>query len=110
MKLNEYQQAAARTISPGLSCVEKIFHALHGMCSEVGELHVLYQKVYQGHPLDEEHAKKECGDILWFIAEYCTAQGWTLDEIARMNIRKLAARYPQGFEAERSIHREKGDV
>lgn len=110
MEMNKYQQAAARTIRPGISCVEKVFHALHGMVSEIGELHGLYQKVYQGHTLDEEHAKKELGDLLWFIAEYCTAQGWTLEEIAQKNIDKLIARYPQGFESERSIHRQEGDI
>lgn len=110
MDLNAYQRAAARTINPEISVVEKILHALHGMVSEVGELHGLYQKIYQGHDLDEEHVKKEVGDLLWFIAEYCTAQGWTMEEIAQMNIDKLIARYPQGFSAERSINRQEGDI
>lgn len=47
---------------------------------------------------------------MWFIAEYCTACGWTLEEIAQMNIEKLMARYPDGFEAERSLHRKEGDI
>lgn len=54
--------------------------------------------------------KKETGDILWFVAEYCTAMGWKLDDIAQMNIEKLRRRYPDGFEAERSLHRMEGDV
>ena len=110
MTLNDYQQAAARTIGPGLDCVEKTFHALHGMVSEIGELHGLYQKLYQGHSIDEEHAKKELGDLMWFIAEYCTANGWTLDEIGQMNIDKLRKRYPDGCDPERSLHRAAGDV
>ena len=80
------------------------------MASEVGELHSLYQKVYQGHEFDGEHAKKEVGDILWFIAEYCTAMGWQLEDVMEMNIEKLKARYPKGFEAERSLNRVEGDI
>nr|DAG37777.1 MAG TPA: hypothetical protein [Caudoviricetes sp.] len=104
---NEYQKLAQRTMSYQNGMTE---HALHGMASEVGELHSLYQKVYQGHEFDGEHAKKEVGDILWFIAEYCTAMGWQLEDVMEMNIEKLKARYPKGFEAERSLNRVEGDI
>lgn len=110
MGLNEYQQAAARTIGKDMLPGEIETHALHGMVAEIGEIHGLYQKVYQGHEADNEHLKKEVGDLLWFIAEYCTACGWDLEEVARLNIAKLKARYPDGFEAERSLHRAEGDV
>lgn len=110
MTMNAYQQLAARTINTELSKPDQGKHALFGMCSEIGELHSLYQKRYQGHLFDEQHAKKELGDLLWFIAEYCTAHGWTMDEIATMNIDKLKARYPDGFTEERSLNRANGDV
>lgn len=107
---NEYQKLAARTISKGIGKASMEAHALHGIVGEVGELHSLYQKLYQGHNWDENHAKKELGDLLWFIAEYCTGNGWTLEEVMLLNIEKLMARYPDGFEAERSLHRKAGDV
>ena len=107
---NEYQKLAARTIDKNLSLVGQEHHALFGMCGELGELHSLHQKVYQGHPFDEEHAKKEVGDLLWFIAEYCSARCWSLDNIMKMNIEKLQKRYPNGFDFERSLHRDKGDI
>ena len=110
MTLNEYQLLAARTISAELGLLEKVDHALHGTVAELGEIHGIYQKTYQGHALDEEHLKKEIGDLLWFIAELCTAYDWKMDEIARMNIEKLKARYPMGFDSERSLHRQKGDI
>lgn len=110
MTINEYQQAAARTINKDFGRAATTDHALHGMVGEIGELHSLYQKIYQGHEFDEAHAMKELGDLLWFIAEYCTANGWYLDDIATMNVDKLLARYPDGFEAERSIHRKDGDI
>ena len=110
MTINEYQQLAARTMNLWLTAAETEAHALHGMVGEIGEIHSLYQKIYQGHEFNEEHAKKEFGDLLWFIAEFCTAHDWKLDEIARMNIEKLRARYPDGFDADKSQHRQAGDI
>ncbi len=108
---NEYQELAARTISVFMGNEECEYHALHGMVGEIGELHSIYQKFYQGHIEDsDEHRKKELGDLLWFIAEYCTACGWELDEIMELNIEKLKARYPEGFDTERSKHRADGDI
>lgn len=110
MELNKYQELAGRTINKKLSYNAMGKHALLGLCGEVGELQSLYQKVYQGHMLDLEHAKKELGDLLWFVAEYCTAMGWTLEEVAQMNIDKLKARFPEGFEVDKSINRAEGDI
>lgn len=107
---NEYQLLAARTINPGITSVETKFHALHGMVAEIGELHGLYQKVYQGHAINQEHVKKELGDLLWFVAEYCTVMNWNLDDIMRINIEKLQNRYPDGFKEEQSLYREEGDI
>ena len=108
MTLGEYQKAAARTINPML--VRPEAHALYGLASEVGELLGIYQKALQGHTDTEEHRQKEVGDILWMVAEYCTSQGWDMDMVAEMNISKLQARYPDGFEVDKSIHRNTGDV
>lgn len=107
---NDYQKLASRTIRHDMWKSELEYHALHGMVGEIGELHSIYQKRYQGHEDTDEHRKKEIGDLLWFIAEYCTACDWSLDEIMQMNIAKLRARYPEGFDAEHSLHRKEGDV
>ena len=110
MQMNEYQKAAARTIKKDLNPKQVLHHALHGLVGEVGEIHSLFQKAFQGHPLDPMHLKKETGDALWMIAEICTAMGWTLEEVAQGNIDKLLARYPNGFEVDKSIHRKEGDI
>ena len=107
---NEYQKLASRTMDPKMSKKDQEYHALHGMPGEIGELHSIYQKVYQGHEAVEAHKKKEVGDLLWFIAEYCTANGWELEEIMQLNIDKLKARYPEGFDSEKSLHRKEGDI
>ena len=107
---NEYQQLAARTMNPIMTVWQQQDHALHGLVAEVGELHGMYQKIYQGHEFDQEHCKKELGDILWMIAEFCTSNGWGLEEIMAMNIEKLKARYPEGFSEDHSLHRQAVDV
>lgn len=107
---NKYQRLAARTINKALYPEQQAHHALHGMVGEIGELHSLYQKTYQGHTVSKDHLKKELGDLLWFIAEYSTAMGWPLEEVMALNIAKLKARYPEGFEAEKSLHRKEGDI
>lgn len=112
MEMNEdlYQMQASRTINNDLTKDEKILHALHGMVGEIGEIHSLYQKVYQGHELDENHLQKEVGDLLWFIAEFCTANGWWMTDIMQMNIDKLIARFPDGFSSDKSLNRKDGDI
>ena len=106
----EYQIAAERTINPMLTPGENTAHSLLGMASEVGELLGLYQKVYQGHWLDLNHVVKELGDLLWMMAEFCTANEISLSYVAWKNIQKLKERYPDGFDAEKSLHRAAGDV
>lgn len=109
MDMNEYQRLAARTINKELAQPQLLWHSLFGMASEVGEIQGIFQKSYQGHEIDEVHLMKELGDLMWFIAEYATANGWTLESIAQMNIDKLKVRYPEGFAAEKSLNRAEND-
>ena len=44
--------------------------------------------------------------MAWYIAETATGLGVSLSEILNHNIEKLKRRYPDGFDPERSIHRE----
>ncbi len=46
-------------------------------------------------PLEDE-LKKEAGDILWQLSGLCTVMGWTLEEMAQMNLDKLQARKQAG--------------
>lgn len=108
--IDMYQLLAARTINEDLSVVEIEKHALHGMVGEIGEIHSLYQKLYQGHEMDYEHLKSEIGDLCWFIAEFCTALSWNLSDVMMDNIEKLRKRYPEGFSVDESLHRAEGDI
>lgn len=106
MEFNEYQLKAARTINKDLTHREMRNHALYEIAAEVGEIHSIFQKSYQGHSVNLDNLKKEIGDVLWGLAELCTSYGWALEDIAALNIEKLKARYPDGFSEECSLHRE----
>ena len=108
--MNKYQRLAARTMNLALTKKGTVEHALFCLTAEVGELLSIYQKELQGHPFDELHAKYEAGDIFWALSEYCTAMGWELSDIAEMNIGKLRKRYPDGFDAGRSLNRKGTDI
>ena len=111
MMPNEYQKLAIRTCSiPYDQKKDMLMHAVLGLTSEAGEVSGLFQKKYQGHKLDPEHLEKELGDCLWMIAEACTALGWNMETVMQTNIEKLRARYPEGFDAEHSLHRRANDI
>lgn len=110
-RFNEYQKLAMRTCNIPYSDTDNMLrHAVFGLTSEAGEVSGILQKVYQGHSIDSEHLKKELGDCLWMIAEACSALGISMSDVATTNINKLKARYPNGFDTERSLHREEGDI
>lgn len=111
MQINEYQQLAMRTTDMNNDPIAHLLNGALGIAGEGGEVADLVKKhLFQLHPLDAEHVAKELGDVCWYIAETATAIGYDLETIMQMNIDKLKARYPKGFEAERSLHRQKGDI
>ena len=107
---NEYQSLALRTAN-GLDQKQLLTNGVMGMCGEAGEcVDMMKKHLFQGHDLDKEHLAKELGDVSWYVAITAHALGYDLDKIFEMNIEKLKARYPEGFDAERSLHRKEGDV
>lgn len=111
MTLNEYQIAALRTAGEHSSKVDRLNNAQCGLCGEAGEFADLYKKfAYQHAAFDREHFMKECGDILWYIALAADALQTDLETIAKMNIDKLKARYPDGFDPIRANNRAEGDL
>lgn len=111
MTPNEYQKLAMRTAPKDLCPNDLAINAALGLTGECGEFADLVKKyMYQGHPLDSEHAKKELGDILWYVAMGCMALGTSIETVMELNIEKLKARYPEGFNSNRSMCREEGDI
>ena len=112
MTINEYQTAALRTAQTDkLTANELLLNSALGLCGESGEVADIVKKHrFQGHDIDIEHIAKELGDIAWYLAVGAYAIGFDLESIFRMNIEKLKARYPDGFSADRSLHRAENDV
>ena len=110
LTIRDYYKAAKRTINPKLTMLDFRNHALHGIAGECGEIHSLYQKTYQGHELSKDRVMDELGDLCWFVMELCFAEGIDPQEMLEYNVDKLMKRFPDGFSAERSVHREKYGV
>jgi len=107
MTLNDYQRNALRTLNPALDRRDVLINGVMGLCGEAGEaIDIVKKHLAQGHPLDEASLVKELGDVLWYLAETAHALGVPLEEVAQRNLDKLRARYPQGFTAQASLHRQ----
>ena len=82
-----------------------------GLAGEAGEtLDMVKKWVFHEKDLDVEHLKKEIGDVMWYVAMLCESFGFNLDEILQMNVDKLKARYPEGFDTARANNRAENDV
>lgn len=107
MTINEYQKLAMTTLNPALSERDVLINAVMGLCGESGEaIDIVKKHLAQGHELDREHLIKELGDIAWYLAEAATVLGVDLEEVLQRNIDKLKARYPDGFNVQKSVNRE----
>jgi NTP pyrophosphatase (non-canonical NTP hydrolase) len=111
MEIDDYQKGAMTTLNPAIEKDALLLNSLMGLCGESGEaIDILKKSMYQGHPLDEEHLKKELGDVAWYLAEAATALGVPLSAILEGNLAKLKARFPEGFKTEESQNRSKKDL
>ena len=108
MELNQYQKAALETaVYP--KEYKTIYPAL-GMNGEAGEVADKVKKVLRDSEVivhdgsgaivlpdaKREELAKEVGDVLWYVATMAYDLGYSLDEIAEMNIQKLASRKQRG--------------
>jgi NTP pyrophosphatase (non-canonical NTP hydrolase) len=66
---------------------------------------VVKKYAFQGHDLDRNRTVAALVEILYHLAILAHAVGSSLDEVAAVNLAKLRARYPDGFDPERSINR-----
>ena len=125
---NKYQNYAMRTNDGGstgrlwdkLTAVEDcggeidlggVFNACLGLAGEVGEMNDMIKKwVFHEKDLDNTHLKKELGDVMWYVAMMCQSMDWKLDDILQMNVDKLKARYPEGFDVIKANNRKEGDI
>ncbi|MDF9538114.1 nucleoside triphosphate pyrophosphohydrolase family protein [Bacillus cereus] len=113
-ELDQYQEAALRTWNTSQDFGGRVLNAALGLSGESGEVADIVKKaVFHGHGFDPAHCPGEeegnthkialeLGDILYYISIMSHEMGYTLEDIAQMNIAKLAKRYPDGFSREAS--------
>ena len=92
----------------------RLLTAALGLGSETGEFVEIVKKMFlQGKPPSEDnifHMKRELGDIMWYWVTACAALNLDPYEVISENQEKLAARYGEKFEVDRSEVRKEGDL
>ena len=92
----------------------RLLTAALGLGSETGEFVEIVKKMFlQGKPPNEDnifHMKRELGDIMWYWVTACAALNIDPYEVISENQEKLAPRYGEKFEVERSEVRKEGDL
>ncbi len=120
MDFKNYKELAERTNTkdkkPIKQRLDKInldsLHAVIGISTESGELVDAFKKhIFYGKELDVVNIKEEIGDLMWYVALLCNANDFNFYEILENNIKKLQARYPEGFKnkdaTERDLQKER---
>ena len=101
MYMNNYQERAQSTaIYPSIGKYGLPYVAL-GLSGEAGEIANKVKKVYRdnGGELSLEvcvELAEELGDLLWYVALFAKEIGYDMNEIARLNLEKLARRKVEG--------------
>jgi NTP pyrophosphatase (non-canonical NTP hydrolase) len=95
MTINEYQNKAIETAIYGSG--NSITYPTLGLAGEAGEVADKVKKVLRdndGEFTDDIKEKiiYEAGDVLWYLAALARDLGYTLEEMAEMNLHKLASR------------------
>lgn len=64
-----------------------------GMAEAAGKFQNAVKKVaYHSKPLNKELILSELGDVLWYVSACAEAYGFTLQEVAEYNLKKLQER------------------
>ncbi len=98
MNLNEYQQRAIKTaIYPSRGSFWGMIYCTLKLNGEAGEVAEKIGKILRddkGKISDEKRIEliKELGDVLWYIANLADELSISLDDVANINLEKLAQR------------------
>jgi NTP pyrophosphatase (non-canonical NTP hydrolase) len=99
MKLSDYQIKARE-----FSTYDKqydVFYPILGLTGEAGEVANKFKKVIRDKDgvIDVQsnlEMAMELGDVLWYVSALATDLGYSLEDIAKMNINKLESRRERG--------------
>lgn len=100
--LDEYQRLAGRTaMYPGRGGDTIAAYPALGLAGEAGEVCEQIKKAMRDDhgkltPQRRSALKKELGDVLWYLAALAHEMDFSLSEVARANLDKLADRRARG--------------
>lgn len=99
MTLNEYQKAALETAYyPKDVAILYLALAING---EAGEIAEKVKKLYRdrngiGNMNFSKSVAMELGDVLWFVSVMAEELGFSLNDVAQLNIDKISSRKERG--------------
>lgn len=99
MQFKEYEQTINKfAIYPeaGRSTPMGLAYCALGLVGEAGEYSEKIKKLIRDGKLDKPLAAKELGDVLWYLTRSANELGYTLTDIAEINLVKLTDRKDRG--------------
>lgn len=104
MNLNDYTKQALTTLSDDYDygdITPQMMGMVLGLSDESGEVLGKFKKLLRDKKGvltedDKREIAKELGDILWYISSVTHLLGYSMDEVAEMNLDKLAGRRERG--------------
>tara|TARA_B100000287_G_C20574942_1_gene758042 strand:- start:428 stop:757 length:330 start_codon:yes stop_codon:yes gene_type:complete len=100
MDFDTYQQKARKTaMYPSLG--SNIIYPTLGLVGEAGEVAEKIKKILRDKDgiyddFSKQEIKKELGDVLWYLSNLSFELGFTLEDVADTNLRKLDERSLRG--------------
>ena len=100
MDFDTYQQKARKTaIYPSLG--SNVIYPTLGLVGEAGEVAEKIKKILRDKDgiyddFSKQEIKKELGDVLWYLSNLSFELGFTLEDVADTNLRKLDERSLRG--------------
>jgi len=99
VNLNDYEQAINEfAIYPesGQGTPMALAYCALGLGGEAGEYSEKVKKLIRDGGLDKPLALKELGDVLWYLTRSANELGYSLVDVAQVNLVKLSDRKDRG--------------
>jgi NTP pyrophosphatase (non-canonical NTP hydrolase) len=95
MTFDDYEKLSQGTAfypGRGSGIPDALYYTALGICGEAGEYAEKIKKSQRDGVFDPIAAAKELGDVLWYVRAAANEIGFSLEQIAQINIDKLVAR------------------
>lgn len=106
MKLSDFTKYAGRTRAILGNDFLNNVHMIFGMLTEVGELADAFKKyMAYGREIDWINVQEELGDLMWYVVNFCSINGFNLEKIFDATVEKLKVRYPEDYTDYKALNR-----